>query len=122
MDKQMDEYSQKLPGMKHREKDHDPLRAGDYEDPEPDKDKWRIVYRFYHLAVDWWWTHVPKDERPEWKKRIQNGTYPCEIDKYFWQIIEAIATNPLSIYQMLPWECEPLPPGWKEHIRRDYAK
>lgn len=121
VDGQMDEYSQKLPGIKHRQKDHDPLRAGDYEDTEPQKDKWRIVYRFYHLAVDCWWTKLSKEERVEWKSRIEDGYYPSEIDKYFWEIIDTIATNPLSIYEMLPWECEPLPPGWKKYIRSKYV-
>jgi hypothetical protein len=39
VDKQMDEYSQKAPGARHRSKDHDPIRTGDYEDPSPDLDK-----------------------------------------------------------------------------------
>lgn len=52
VDKQMDEYSQKAPGQRHRFKDHDPLRTGDYEDPYPDLDRWRIVYRLFHIATD----------------------------------------------------------------------
>jgi hypothetical protein len=122
VDSQMDEYSQKLPGIKHRREDHDPLRAGDYEDPEPQMDKWRIVYRFYHVAVDCWWTKLSKEERVEWKKRIQNGDYPSEIDTYFWRIINAITNNPLSIYEILPWECNPMPPGWEEYIISNHTK
>ncbi len=83
VDKQMDEYSQKLPGIKHRLEDHDPLRSGDYEDPEPEKDKWRIVYRFYHIAVDCWWTELVKLERKKWQEAIKNGNYPSEINNYF---------------------------------------
>jgi len=122
VDRQMDEYSRKLPGNKHRLKDHDPLRAGDYEDVEPEKDKWRIVYRFYHMAIDWWWTELSKEERKKWDKEIMNGTYPSEIDGYFWKIINAIVVNPLNIYEILPWKCEPLPFGWKGYIKDKYAK
>lgn len=63
VDKQMDEYSQKSPGIKHRQKDHDPIKAVDYENPEPGKDKWRIVYRFYHIATDCWWTKIKTERR-----------------------------------------------------------
>jgi len=122
VDSQMDEYSRKLPGSKHRREDHDPLRAGDYEDPEPQMDKWRILYRFYHIAVDCWWTELSKEEREEWKKRINNGCYPYEINKYFREIIDTITNNPLSIYEILPWECNPLPPGWKEYIISNHTK
>jgi hypothetical protein len=122
VDSQMDEYSQVLPGIKHRREDHDPLRAGDYEDPEPQMDKWRIVYRFYHIAVDWWWTRLSKEERVEWRKKIKNGYYPFAIDRCFWEIIDAIAKNPLSIYEILPWECNPLPPGWKKYIISNHTK
>ncbi|MGB8657163.1 MAG: hypothetical protein WCE90_05195 [Candidatus Zixiibacteriota bacterium] len=118
----MDEYSRKLPGIKHRREDHDPLRAGDYEDPEPHMDKWRIVYRFYHIAVDWWWTVLPKEQRAEWKDRILKGCYPVEIDRCFWKTVDTITTNPLNIYEILPWECNPLPLGWKEYITGNHAK
>lgn len=122
VDKQMDGYSQKTPGIKHRLKDHDPLRAGDYEDLEPQKDKWRIVYRFYHIAVDWWWAKLSRERREGWKKRIKNGYYPPEVDEYFWKIIDVIVINPLSVYKILPWKCEPLPAGWEEYIKSKYAK
>ena len=122
VDKQMDEYSQKLPGIQHRQKDHDALRVGDYEDAEPEKDKWRIVYRFYHIAADWWWTKLSREKRKNWEKRIKNGHYPSEIEKYFWKIIDAIAINPLSLYKILPWECESLPSDWEEYIKNQYDK
>jgi hypothetical protein len=63
IDKEMDEYSQKMPGIKHRLKDHDPLKVGDYEDLQPKLDKWRIVYRIYHISVDCWWTLLSKEEK-----------------------------------------------------------
>lgn len=119
VDKQMDEYSQKLPGIKHRLKDHDPLRTGDYEDPEPEKDKWRIVYRFYHIAVDCWWTKLSKEEQKNWNIKIKKDEDPSEIYLYFWKIIEMIAVNPLGIYQMLLWKCDSLPFGWEKHIKED---
>ncbi len=117
VDKQMDEYSQKLPGNKHRQKDHDPLRAGDYENPEPEKDKWRIVYRLYHMAVDCWWSKLLKKEQEKWKKNIRNGYYPSEIDEYFWKIVDAAVIDPFNVYKILPWKCEPLPHGWREYIK-----
>lgn len=106
VDSQMDEYSQKFPGIRHRLKDHDPLKTGDYEAPNPELDKWRIVYRFYHIAIDWWWTKLSKAERIIWKERIRAGYYPIKINEYFWKIVEVIASNPLAIYEILPWKCE----------------
>ncbi len=120
VDKQMDEYSQKMPGIKHRLKDHDPLRAGDYEDIQPELDKWRIVYRIYHISVDCWWTLLSKKEKQAWIERIRKGYYPSEIDKCFWKIIERIAKDPLSIYGILPWQCDPLPSGWVESIKSNF--
>lgn len=117
VDKQMDEYSQKMPGIRHRLKDHDPLRFGDYEDPHPALDKWRIVYRCYHTSVDRWWTMLPKEAREVWKQIINKGYYPPQIDEYFWGIIERIANDPLSIYEVLPWRCDSLPYGWVEYIK-----
>jgi len=116
VDKQMDEYSQKMPGIRHRLKDHDPLRSGDYEDPHLELDKWRIVFRFYHISVDCWWTPLSKEEKRDWIERIKKGYYPIGIDEYFWKIIEQIAKGPLSIYKILPWECDPLPFGWEKYI------
>jgi hypothetical protein len=118
----MDKYSQKLPGIQHRQKDHDPLRAGNYEDPEPEKDKWRIVYRFYHIAADWWWTKLSREKREEWKKRINGGDYPAKIDKYFWKIINKVDENPLTIYEILPWKCDPLSLKWEKYIKSKYEK
>jgi hypothetical protein len=117
VDKQMDEYSQKLPGIKHRLKDHDPLRTGDYEEPTPELDRWRIVYRLYHISVDWWWTLLSKEARQQEKKKINQGYYPSQVDKYFWEIIERIVKGPLSVYEILPWECDSLPSGWVEYIK-----
>lgn len=116
VDKQMDEYSQKMPGIRHRLKDHDPLRFGDYEDSHPELDKWRIVYRFYHISVDCWWAKLSKEAREAWVKRIRKEYYPQEIDEYFWKIIEQVAKDPLSIYEILPWQCDPLPSGWEKYI------
>lgn len=116
VNKQTDEYSQKLPGTRHRLKDHDPLRTGDYEDPLPELDKWRIVYRLFHIAIDCWWTGMSKELRRKWKEKIENGRYPIVIDGYFWQIIECIVKDPLAVYKLLPWECESLPLNWVEYI------
>lgn len=116
VDKAMDAYSQKAPGLRHRFKDHDPLRAGDYDDPDPESDKWRIVYRLYHIAVDWWWTDLSKEERQHWKEETKKRVYPQPINNYFWEIVEWIARSPLEVYEMLPWLCEPLPQGWVEHL------
>ena len=116
VDKQMDEYSQKAPGPRHRFKDHDPLRTGDYEDPCPDLDKWRIVYRLFHIATDCWWTNLSKVEKKNWEQKIKSGIYPSAIDGYFWQIIECIEKNPLDIYKPLSWSCEPLAESWLEYI------
>lgn len=119
VDKQMDEYSQKFPGIRHRLKDHDPLRVGDYEDPQEELDKWRIIYRIYHVSVDCWWTLLSKEEKQAWIERIKKGDYPSEIDEYFWGVIERIVKAPLSIYEILPWECDPLPLSWVEYIKGD---
>lgn len=116
VDKQMDEYSQEVPGIKHRLKDHDPLRVGDYEEPQPELDKWRIVYRIYHMSVDCWWTLSSKKEKKAWIEGIKRGDYPWKIDEYFWKIIEVIVKAPFSIYKTLPWKCDPLPSGWVEYI------
>ena len=116
VDRQMDEYSQRVPGIRHRLKDHDPLRTGDYEDPQPELDKWGIVYRIYHISVDCWWTILPREARQAWKERINKGCYPRQVQEYFWRIIERIANDPLSIYEILPWRCDLLPPGWVEYI------
>jgi hypothetical protein len=118
VDKQMDEYSQKTPGLRHRLKDHDPLRTGDYEDPWPDLDKWRIVYRLFHIAADCWQTNLSKVEKKDWEQKIKSGIYPSAIDGYFWQTIECIKNNPLDIYKLLPWPCEPLPESWIEYIEK----
>ena len=118
VDKQMDEYSQKAPGLRHRLKDHNPLRTGDYEDPYPDLDKWRILYRIHHIATDCWWTKLSKMEKKDWKQKITIGIYPQAIDYYFWQIIECINENPLDTYSLFPWACEPLPEGWTEYIEK----
>jgi len=117
VDKQMDEYSQKMPGIKHRLKGHDPLRVGDYEDLQPELDKWRIVYRIYHISTDCWWTPLSKGEKQDWIERIRKGYYPSEIDEYFWKMLERIEKDPLSIYEVLPWECDPLPLSWVEYIK-----
>ena len=117
VDKQMDEYSQKMPGIRHRLKDHDPLKVGDYEDLQPELDKWRIIYRIYHIGVDWWWTLLSKEEKCAWIERIRKGYYPSEIDEYFWNILEQIAEVPLRIYEPMPWKCDPLPFSWVEYIR-----
>lgn len=114
VDTQMDEYSQEMPGIRHRLKDHDPLRFGDYEDPQPELDKWRIVYRMYHISVDCWWTMSPKKTRRPWIEEINKGHYPWQIDEYFWKIIELITKDPLSVYEILPWKCHSLPLGWVE--------
>ena len=119
VDKQMDKYSQKVPGIRHRSRDHDPLRAGDYEDPQPQLDKWRIVYRIYHISVDCWWTSLQKEERRVWREKIKNGCYPKMIDKHFWKIIERMVKDPLNIYEILPWKCGSLPFGWTEYIREN---
>ena len=116
VDKQMDQYSQKVPGLRHRLKDHDPLRTGDYEDPCPDLDKWRILYRLHHIATDCCWTNLGKAQRKDWEQKIKSGTYPSAIDGYFWQIIESIDKNPLDIYKILYWSCEILPESWIEYI------
>jgi hypothetical protein len=117
VDKHMDEYSQKMPGIKHRLKDHDPLRVGDYKDPQEELDKWRIVYRIYHISVDCWWASLSKAEKQAWEERIKRGYYPSKIDEYFWKIIKLIVKAPLSIYEILPWECDPLPSNWVEYIK-----
>lgn len=117
VDKQMDGYCQKLPGIKHRLKDDDPLRTGDYEDPNTELDKWRIVYRVYHMSVDCWWSKLSNEVQESWKEIINRGYYPSQIDKYFWEIIEQIVKNPLSVYEILPWECDPLPSEWIEYIK-----
>ena len=117
VDKQMDEYSQKMPGIRHRLKDHDPLKVGDYEDLQPELDKWRIIYRIYHISVDWWWTRLSKEEKCAWIERIRKGYYPPEIDEYFWKILEQITKAPLRIYELMPWKCDPLPFGWVEYIK-----
>ncbi|MDP2753999.1 MAG: hypothetical protein Q8P40_06360 [Nitrospirota bacterium] len=118
VDTQMDKYSQEMPGIRHRLKDHDPLRFGDYEDPQPELDKWRIVSRIYHISVDRWWTMLPKEARRLWVESISKGYYPWQIDEYFWEMIERIAKNPLSVYEILHWECDLLPPGWIEYINK----
>jgi len=118
VDTQMDKYSQEMPGIRHRLKDHDPLISGDYEDPQPELDKWRIVYRMYHISVDCWWTMLPKEARGHWKERISKGHYPWQIDEYFWKIIELITKDHLSIYEILPWKCDLLPFGWVEYIKK----
>ncbi len=117
VDKQMDKYSQKMPGIRHRLKDHDPLRSGDYEDPQPKLDKWRIVYRIFHIATDCWERSLEKELRQKWKRKIRRGYYPSAINGYFWRIIERIAENPLCVYEVLPWTCETLPSGWVEYIK-----
>ncbi len=117
VDKQMDEYSQKMPGVRHRLKDHDPLRAGDYEDPQPELDMWRIVYRIYHISVDCWWTELSKESREKWRRRIKGEIYPSRVDEYFWKIISQIAEDSLGVYKVLNWQCEPLPIGWVEYIK-----
>jgi hypothetical protein len=117
IDKQMDEYSQIMPGIKHRLKDHDPLRVGDYEDLQPELDKWRIIYRIYHISADCWWTLLSKKEKLAWIERIRKGCYPSEINEYFWKIIERIVKTPLSIHEILSWECDPLPSIWVEYIK-----
>gem|GEM_PF-2812564 len=119
VDTQMDEYSQEMPGIRHRLKDHDPLRFGDYEDPQPELDKWRIVYRMYHISVDCWWTMLrearqSRELRRSWIEKINKGHYPWQIDEYFWKIIERITKDPLSVYEILPWKCDSLPLGWVE--------
>ena len=108
VDKQMDEYSQKTPGLRHRLKDH--------EDPCPDLDKWRIVYRLHHIATDCCWTNLGKAQRKDWEQKIKSGIYPPAIDAYFWQIIGCMVKKPLDIYKLLPWTCEPLPESWTEYI------
>jgi len=117
IDKQMDEYSQKMPGIRHRLKDHDPLRVGDYEDQQPELDKWRIIYRIYHISVDCWWTFLSKKEKRIWIKRFKRGYYPPKINGYFWKIIELMVKAPLSIHEILPWECDPLPSSWVKYIK-----
>jgi hypothetical protein len=122
IDKQMDEYSQEMPGIKHRLKDHDPLRVGDYEDRQPELDKWRIVYRIYHISVDCWWTLLSKKEKQACIEKVKRGYYPSKIDEYFWKIIERILKAPLSIYEILPWECYPLPSNWVGYIKSSQRK
>ena len=122
VDTQMDEHSQEMPGIRHRLKDHDPLRFGDYEDLQPELDKWRIVYRMYHISVDWWWTMLPREARRSWIERINNGHYPWQIDECFWKIIERVTKAPLSIYEILPWKCDLLPLGWVEYIKNNLNK
>jgi hypothetical protein len=117
VDKQMDEYSQEMPGIRHRLKDHDPLRVGDYEDPQEELDKWRIVYRIFHISADCWWTLLSKEEKRTWIGKIKKDYYPSGIDEYFWRILEIIEKDPLSIYEALPWECDPLPSKWIEYIK-----
>ena len=117
VDKQMDEYSQKMPGNRHRLKDHDPLRVGDYEDLQSELDKWRIIYRIYHISVDYWWTLLSKKEKQAWVERVKRGYYPSKIDEYFWRIIGRIVEAPLNIHDILPWECDPLPSIWVEYIK-----
>ncbi len=117
IDKQMDEYSQKMPGIKHRLKDHDPLRVGDYEDPQPELDKWRIIYRIYHISVDCWWTLLSKKGKQAWIGRVKRGYYPSKVDEHFWKIVDRIAEAPLNIHKILPWECDHLPSGWVEYIK-----
>lgn len=117
VDKQMDEYSQKMPGIRHRLKEHDPLRVGDYEDLQPELDKWRIIYRIYHISVDCWWTLLSKEEKQACKERVKKDYYPSKIDEYFWKILEILEKDPLSIYEILPWECNPLPSCWVEYIK-----
>ena len=119
VDKQMDEYSQKMPGNRHRLKDHDPLRVGDYEDLQPELDKWKIVYRIYHISVDCWWTELSKESREKWRKKIREGIYPSRVDEYFWKIINQIVEDPLGVYEILHWKCDPLPPGWVEYIKNN---
>jgi len=116
VDKQMDEYSQEAPGLRHRFKDHDPLRTGDYEDPSPELDNWRIVYRLFHIAADTWWTSLPKREKEDWEQEIRTGIYPTAIDDCFWRIIDCIEKNPLDIYKHLPWTCERMAENWIEYI------
>ncbi len=117
IDKEMDEYSQKMPGIKHRLKDHDPLRVGDYEDLQPELDKWRIVYRIYHISVDCWWTFLSKKGKRAWIGRVKRGYYPSKVDEYFWKIIDRMVMAPLTIHEILPWECDPLPSNWVEYIK-----
>jgi hypothetical protein len=119
VDSAMDRYSRKVPGIKHREKEHDPLRTGECEgESSPELDKYRIMYRLFHIAVDWWWTGLPREIRSIWSKKINKGIKPPEVWNYFWYLIELLVHHPLEISKVLPWEPELLPPGWEEYIKK----
>jgi hypothetical protein len=117
VDRKMDSYSQIMPGMKHREKEHDPLKTGECDgEPYPELDKYRIIYKLFHIAVDWWWSSLTKESKKIWKIKINKDIKPLVVWNYFWNLIELIVYHPLEISANLPWQPEPLPPGWEEYI------